>query len=457
MKTFYIETYGCQMNVHDSEKVAGLLVRRGLTRAEGPEAADVFLINTCSIREKAEQKVYSRLGQFRDLKRQREDLILGVVGCVAQQEGSDFIRRAPFVDLVVGTHRYHEIPHILEQILADRRPVVRTELMEDPEPVEVDMVLRENGYRANVTIMEGCNKYCTFCVVPYTRGPERCRPSQKILDEVRRLANAGYVEILLLGQNINSYQDRSARKWKFAELLKAVAEVQGIRRVRFTTNHPKDFTPDILAVIEETPTVCNWVHLPVQSGSPRVLRRMKRLYSLDRYLDIISSIKTLRRPVALSTDVIVGFPGETDEDFSATLSLVEQVQYDSIFSFHYSPRPNTPALKMEAKEPVPPAVKQRRLSQLQAMQRRIQEHLNHRLVGTQQEILVEGKARDGRKWFGRTTTNKIVNFHADEAMPGQFLQVLITGSGANSLLGWPVADVEGNRASDLAVGSNCCA
>ncbi len=425
------------MNEHDSEKVAGMLAQRGLVKAASPEAADIFLINTCSIRDKAEKKVYSRLGEFRPLKKSNPEFILGVLGCVAQQEGEEFVRKAPFIDMVVGTHHYHEIPYLLEQIVADRRPVVRTELMDDPEPVEIDMVLRENTYRANVTIMEGCDNFCTFCVVPYTRGPERYRPSHRILDEVKRLADNGYVEVLLLGQNINSYKDPSPRKLNFAQLLKQVGEVPSIHRVRFTTNHPKDFTRDILEAMDETPTVCNWIHLPVQSGSSRILRRMKRLYDCDSYLEIISSIRTLRRPMALSTDIIVGFPGETDEDFEKTLSLVDQVQYESIFSFKYSPRPNTPALKLEAREGVPESVKASRLTRLQAMQQRIQLHQNSLLVGSEQEILVDGRARDGKKWFGRTTTNKIVNFESDTVMAGQFLRVEITGFGANSLQGRP--------------------
>ncbi|HEV8130395.1 MAG TPA: tRNA (N6-isopentenyl adenosine(37)-C2)-methylthiotransferase MiaB [Acidobacteriota bacterium] len=437
MRTFYIETFGCQMNEHDSEKVAGLLARRGFQKASSPDLADVFLINTCSIREKAEQKVYSRLGAYRSHKKTNPEFILGVLGCVAQQEGTEFIRKAPFIDLVVGTHRYHEIPHLLEQILADRRPIVRTEPMDDPQPVEIDAVLRENSYRANVTIMEGCNNFCTFCVVPYTRGPERYRASHRILDEVRRLASAGYVEVLLLGQNINSYKDPSPGKLSFSELLKEVAEVPGIRRVRFTTNHPKDFTQDILEVMEANETLCNWIHLPAQSGSSRVLRRMKRLYNRDRYLEIINSIKALKRKMALSTDIIVGFPGETEEDFEQTLSLVDEVQYDSIFSFRYSPRPKTPALKLESREAVPEPVKEARLTQLQAMQRRIQLHHNSLLLGTEQDVLVEGKARDGKKWFGRTTANKIVNFESDNVASGQFLRVTVTGFGANSLRGQP--------------------
>ncbi|HEY3129995.1 MAG TPA: tRNA (N6-isopentenyl adenosine(37)-C2)-methylthiotransferase MiaB [Acidobacteriota bacterium] len=437
MKTFYIETFGCQMNQHDSEKVAGMLARRGLVKASSPGEADVFLINTCSIRDKAEKKVYSRLGEFRPRKNTNPEFVLGVLGCVAQQEGSEFIKKAPFVDMVVGTHRYHEIPHLLEQVVAERRPVVRTEPMDDPEPVEIDMVLRENSYRANVTIMEGCDNFCTFCVVPYTRGRERYRPSYRILDEVKRLSGIGYVEVLLLGQNINSYKDPSPRKLSFSQLLKEVGEVMGIRRVRFTTNHPKDFTQDILKVMEALPTLCNWIHLPVQSGSSRILRRMKRLYNRDEYLEIISSIRSLKRPMAISTDIIVGFPGETDEDFDRTLSLVEQVGYDSIFSFKYSPRPKTPALKLEAREGIPEAVKDSRLAHLQAMQQRIQLHQNSLLVGTEQEILVDGTARDGKRWYGRNTANKIVNFESDNVMVGQFLRVKITGFGANSLQGRP--------------------
>lgn len=423
------------MNIHDSEKVAGLLLRRGWKLASSPETADLFLINTCSIREKAEQKLFSRIGEFRPLKAARPELILGVMGCVAQQEGLKFSRRAPFVDLVVGTHRYHEIPHLVEQFSADRRPIVRTEMADDPEPVEIDSVLRESSFRANVTIMEGCNNHCTFCVVPYTRGPERYRPSSQILGEVSRLAEAGYVEVLLLGQNINSYRDPSARKWSFADLLRGVGELAGIKRVRFTTNHPKDFTRDIVDAINEVPTLCNWIHLPVQSGSDKILRRMKRLYNVNKYLDIVTYIKSLSRKIALSTDIIVGFPGETSRDFEATLSLMDRVRYDSIFSFKYSPRPNTPALKLEERESVPDETKDERLQQLQTAQQQIQTSLNAEMVGSLEEVLVEGKARDGKRWFGRTMNNKIVNFEAPSAVPGEFKQVFITRPGANSLFG----------------------
>src|SRR5213080_1594276 len=341
--TFFLETFGCQMNEHDSEKVAGLLMARGYQQVETPEAAGLILYNTCSIREKAAQKVFSRLGEYR--AKQSEGKIIGVLGCVAQQEGEGIFERAPWVSLVCGSASYRKLPELIAQLESWNHRVTGLELDTD-ETFETEITRRDNPFRAYLTIIEGCDKACSYCVVPYTRGPERSRASDSILREVRQLAELGYSEVQLLGQTVNSYADPTPRKMRFAELLLAVAEVPGIRRVRFTTSHPSDFTRDIVEAMEAQPKLCEHVHLPVQSGSTKVLRAMQRTYTRDEYLGKIAMIRSARRPIAITTDIIVGFPGETEADFEQTLSLLDEVKYDSLFSFKYSPRPNTPSLKL---------------------------------------------------------------------------------------------------------------
>ena len=436
-RRFFIETFGCQMNVHDSEKIAGLLTHRGMIPACSPEEADLFLLNTCAVREKAVQKAYSRLGEIKARKK-RDDLILGVVGCVAQQEGEKMARRAPFVDFVLGTHLYHCLPDLLDEIENKRsrqvtRPHVATQFLAGPSPVEIDSLRRQNDFRAHVTIMEGCNKRCSFCIVPYTRGRERNRSSSLILDEVKRLADQGFVEIILLGQTVNSYRDPTNSGVKFAHLLAQVATIPGIRRVRFTSPHPREFDDDVIQVIASLETICDQVHLPVQCGSTPVLRRMRRQYTRDWYLELIEKFRSCGRLIRFSTDIIVGFPGETEEAFEQTLSLVEQVEYESIFSFKYSPRPNAESFEWE--ESVSEDEKTQRLICLQQLQRDVQLRLHReRYLGRSFQVLVEGTARDGRQRSGRTTTNKIVNFPGQEP-PGCFTQVVIREVGPNSLLG----------------------
>src|SRR5213594_2330293 len=341
--TFFLETFGCQMNDHDSEKVAGVLLSRGYRQVETPEAASLILYNTCSIREKAAQKVFSRLGEYR--AKQSDGKVIGVLGCVAQQEGEDIFERAPWVSLVCGSASYQKLPGMLAELEAGNHRVTGLDTDTD-ETFETEMTRRDNPWRAYLTIIEGCDKACSYCVVPYTRGPERSRGSDSILKEVRQLAELGYSEVQLLGQTVNSYADPTPRKLRFSELLLAVAEVQGIRRVRFTTSHPSDFTRDIVEAIEQQPKICDHVHLPVQSGSTRVLRAMQRTYSREEYLEKIAMMRAASRPIAITTDIIVGFPGETESDFEETLSLLDEVQYDNLFSFKYSPRPNTPSLAM---------------------------------------------------------------------------------------------------------------
>src|SRR5229473_300927 len=319
-RTFYMETFGCQMNVHDSEKVAGVLLRRGYRQVDTPEAAALVLYNTCSIREKAAQKVFSRLGQFK--AGPDGGKVIGVLGCVAQQEGEQIFERAPWVSLVCGSASYRKLPELLAELEAGNHRVTGLDTDTD-ETFETEVTRRDNPWRAYLTIIEGCDKACSYCVVPYTRGPERSRASDSILKEVRQLADLGYSEVQLLGQTVNSYADPTPRKMRFSELLLEVADVQGIRRVRFTTSHPSDFTPDIVQAIDSEPRLCDHVHLPVQSGSTRVLRAMQRTYSREEYLEKIALIRGAKRPIGITTDIIVGFPGETESEFEETLSLLE--------------------------------------------------------------------------------------------------------------------------------------
>jgi tRNA-2-methylthio-N6-dimethylallyladenosine synthase len=433
MKSFYIETFGCQMNVHDSEKVIGTLEARGYSQVESPEAADLVLYNTCSIRDKAEQKVYHRLDEH---KRARGK-VFGVLGCVAQQEGARIFERAPHVGLVVGSASYPRLGELLLRVEAGEARVTGLAL-DAEDPFETPLTRRDNPHRAYLTIIEGCDKHCAYCVVPATRGRERSRASAAILSEAAGLAAAGYGEIQLLGQNVTSYRDPSPPALTFARLLEAVAGLDGIRRVRFTTSHPRDFGRDIVDVIERSPAVCEMVHLPVQSGSTRVLALMKREYTRADYLERIGWLKSAARPIALSTDIIVGFPGETEADFEQTLTLLDEVEYDSIFSFKYSARPNTAALAMA--EQVPEEEKGRRLIVVQERQRAIQLRLNAALVGSAQEVLVEGFNRSTGQWIGRTGRNRVVNFTAPAeadrlALLGRYLSVRVTRAGANSLCG----------------------
>ena len=434
MKTFYIETFGCQMNAHDSEKVVGTLVHQGYKQVATPEEAALVLYNTCSIRDKAEQKVFSRLSQFK--RGSGNGKVFGVLGCVAQQEGEKIFERAPHVSLVCGSASYTKLPEMLVQLEAGNRRVTGLNLDTD-ETFETPFTRRDNPHRAFITIIEGCDKSCAYCVVPFTRGPERSRTAGSVLAEARELAAAGYTEIQLLGQNVNSYRDPSPEYWDFAALLARVAELPGIRRVRFTTSHPRDFRKDIVDAIDANPVLCDHVHLPVQSGSDSVLNRMQRLYDRDAYMRRIEWLKKARRSIAVTSDIIVGFPGETEKDFEQTLSLLAEVEYDSLFSFKYSPRPNTAALAFENQ--VPEDEKGRRLTALQELQRSIQIRRNSAHVGTVQEVLVEGFNQATGQWIGRTSQNKPLNFlcagPVEGTLEGGYLPVRVTRAGPNSLAG----------------------
>jgi tRNA-2-methylthio-N6-dimethylallyladenosine synthase len=429
--TFFLETFGCQMNDHDSEKVAGVLMSRGYSQVETPEAASVILYNTCSIREKAAQKVFSRLGEFRE--RQAEGKIIGVLGCLAQQEGEEIFERAPWVSLVCGSASYRKLPQMIAELEAGNRRV--TGLDQDTgETFETEMTSRDNPWRAYLTIIEGCDKACSYCVVPFTRGPERSRGSVSILQEVRQLADLGYGEIQLLGQTVNSYVDPAPGKMRFSDLLVAVANVPGIRRVRFMTSHPRDFGKDIVDAIDSTPQLCEHVHLPVQSGSTNVLRAMQRTYTREEYLEKVALIRAAKRPISITTDVIVGFPGETERDLEDTLTLLDAAQYDLMFGFKYSPRPNTPSLKMP--DAIPEEEKNRRLAVLLSRQREIQIVRNAAMIGKTLEVLVEGKSRRENQWSGHASNYSILNFTSPQKeLLGHYVQVKVASSGPNSLVG----------------------
>ncbi len=432
-KTFYIETFGCQMNAHDSEKVVGTLLAQGYSQVPEPADAELVLYNTCSIRDKAEQKVFNRLQQFK--REAGKGKVFGVLGCVAQQEGEKIFERAPHVSLVCGSASYTRFGEMLVQLESGARRVTGLSL-DTEEAFDTPFTRRDNPHRAYITIIEGCDKSCAYCVVPFTRGPERSRTSESVMAEAGRLADAGYTDIQLLGQNVNSYRDPSPAGWDFATLLARVAKVPGIRRVRYTTSHPRDFVKAIVDAMDENTVICDHVHLPVQSGSSRVLASMDRLYTRDDYMRRIEWLKSAKRKYSLTTDIIVGFPGETERDFEETLQLLDEVQYDSLFSFKYSPRPNTKALTME--NPIPEEEKQRRLVIVQEKQRAIQIQRNAELIGGIQEVMVEGRHQALGQWIGRTSSNRTLNFthaDADAALVGQYLPVRVTRAGPNSLVG----------------------
>ncbi len=432
-KTFYLETFGCQMNAHDSEKVIGTLEQQGYQQVDNEEAADLLLYNTCSIRDKAEQKVFHRLNDYKKFARAGKRF--GVLGCVAQQEGEKIFERAPYVSLVAGSASYRRLPELIQRMEAGEQRVTGLDDRQTEETFETDFTARKNPYRAYITIIEGCDKFCAYCVVPYTRGKERSRSAESVLEEARRIADMGYTEIQLLGQNVNSYRDPSGKK-SFAELLAAVGQIPGIRRVRFTTSHPRDFTRDIVEVIDAVPTLCDHVHLPVQSGSTRVLRQMAREYTREWYLERISWIKAARRPISLSTDIIVGFPGETPQEFEETITLLDEVQYDAVFAFKYSARPNTPALVMI--DSLPEEEKSKRLQILLDRQKEIQRVNYEKHIGEVMEVMVEGYQSAREQVSGRSSQNKPVNFtwaHPIAPAPGSYQQVRITRTFPNSLAG----------------------
>jgi len=435
-KKVYVKTHGCQMNEYDSAKMAELLAaERGFERVATPEEADVILLNTCSIREKAQEKVFSQLGQWRQLKEQNPDLVIGVGGCVASQEGEALVKRAPFVDMVFGPQTLHRLPEMYDAALQSRRPQVDVSFPEIekfdrlPEP-------RAEGPTAFVSIMEGCSKYCTFCVVPYTRGEEVSRPFDDVIAEIVMLAEQGVREVNLLGQNVNAYRGpmHDGTVADLALLVHYIAAIDGIERIRYTTSHPAEFSDALIQAYAETPKLVDHLHLPVQSGSDRILRMMKRGYTAADYIEKIRKLREIRPNISISSDFIVGFPTETEEDFQATMALIEEIGFDQSFSFIYSPRPGTPAAQLV--DNIPADEKSRRLQHLQATINASARRISEAMVGTVQTVLVDGTSKkDPRQLAGRTENNRVVNFDGQPRLIGQFVQVRITEAMPNSLRG----------------------
>lgn len=433
-KRVYIETYGCQMNEHDSEQILRLLEKTNYLETRDAREADLILINTCSVREKPEQKVYSALGRFKGLKEKR-GTIIGVAGCVAQQEGRRLLDRIPYLDLVIGTHAIFSLPQMLERVERGKEKVCETSF--DPYGRHLNPFLPQGsscGVKSYVTIMQGCNQFCSYCIVPYVRGEERSRPSQEILAEVRHLSERGVKEICLLGQNVNSYGRGLKEGISFAELLSRLNEIEGIERIRFTTSHPKDLSGELIEAYGNLQKLCEHIHLPFQSGSNRILKAMNRGYTRQSYLEKILRLREVCPTIAITADVIVGFPGEEERDFEETLDLIERVQFDDLFSFKYSPRKGTEAARFD--DQLEEQVKQERLSLLQKIQKEITLRKNQSLENKIEEVLVEGYSKQSRQDVtGRTRSNKAVNFKGDIDLIGCLVDIKITKAYAHSLRG----------------------
>ena len=433
IKKYYIYTYGCQMNVHESEKIAGLLCGIGYTATSEPNDADLIVFNTCCIRDTAEKKILGNIGDVKKFKKEKKDLIVAVVGCMTQQEGAaERLRKHfPFVNIVLGTSNLQELPYLVQQIEeGNKRYGISVLMNENPEIVEDIPVFRTSGTNAWVNIMYGCNNFCTYCIVPYVRGRERSRSPEMILREVKTLLEEGYKEITLLGQNVDSY---SYDDKDFAYLLDKVAEFDGKYRIRFMTSHPKDFNSRVIDVVKNHQNICNSIHLPIQSGSNRILKLMNRHYTRERYLEIIDEIRNKIPNVGITSDIMVGFPTETEEDFDDTVSLVKEVGYSGAFTFVYSPRNGTVAAKMEQ---LPYSVKKDRITKLVALQNQINVEKSQEYIGKTEEILVEdGNLKKRGQVCGRTDNGRLVTFDGDSSMVGQFINVKITASKSSALHG----------------------
>ena len=433
-KRVYIETYGCQMNEHDSEQILRLLERSHYIETKNAPEADLVLINTCSVREKPEHKVYSALGRFKKLKEEK-GTIIGVAGCVAQQEGEKLLDRIPFLDMVIGTQAIPWLTQYLQKIEISGQRVCETDF--DPEGRYLTSLLPQGLLRqvkSYVTIMQGCNHFCSFCIVPYVRGREKSRASQDIIEEVKHLAQLGVKEVCLLGQNVNGYGKGLAEEINFSTLLGRINKVEGIERIRFTTSHPKDLSEELIEVFSNLDKVCEHIHLPFQSGSDKVLESMRRGYTKEVYLDKIDRLKKVCPSIAITADVIVGFPGEEDEDFQETLDLMERVRFDDLYSFKYSPRKGTRASQFEGR--IEERVKQERLSLLQEIQKGITLQKNQEIEGRVEKVFVEGRSKQSAQdMSGRTRSNKIVNFEGNLELVGQLVSVHITKAYAHSLRG----------------------
>lgn len=431
-KLLYIETFGCQMNVSDSEKVAALLKGEGYALTQDSSAADLIIVNTCSVREKAEHKVYSYLGRFRGLKRERR-FLLGVGGCVAQQEGERLLKRVPWLDLVFGTHNLHLLPEMVRAAEQGERRAAVDFIDND---TRLDLFPRADeagGVTRFVTVMQGCDNFCSYCIVPYVRGREISRRSAEIIDEIRSAVAGGVREVTLLGQNVNSYGLKTPGELTFAGLLREISAIDGLERIRFTTSHPKDISPELIACFAELPKLCGHIHLPAQAGSDAILARMNRGYSRQEYLEKVAALRAARPGILVTGDIIVGFPGETEDDFLQTLSLMEEVRYTDVFSFAYSPRPETAAASFPGRITRKEATE--RLERVQGLQRDMTIERHASFVGTCQAVLVEGLSKRGDQLYGRTDGNLIVNFAGDASLVGSLVDVRITRGYPNSLLG----------------------
>ncbi len=435
MKNFYLETFGCQMNVVDSEQIVDLLQGIGYVQVGSAEEADLVLLNTCSVRDKAERKVYGHLGRFKPVKDQRPELIIGVGGCVAQQEGERMLEKVPYLDLVFGTHNIHKLPQMVEQVEAKRQRSSATEFLDRDTRLHLfPERTRKESVTRFVTVMQGCDNFCSYCIVPHVRGREISRPSSDILAEITALVAQGVKEVTLLGQNVNSYGINDPDEVSFAELLRRVAAIAGLERLRFATSHPKDLTPELIDCFGELNKLCRHIHLPVQCGSDRILQLMNRGYTAADYLAKVEQLRAVCPDIRLTTDIIVGFPRETEADFQQTLDLVKAVGYVDAFTFLYSPRIETAAAKMP--DIVSGAEKQDRFDRLVALQQQTSEKLWQTDVGTVQDVLVEGESKQGQgQLFGRTTWNRIVNFSGSAELVGSVVPLKIIRSFRNSHLG----------------------
>jgi tRNA-2-methylthio-N6-dimethylallyladenosine synthase len=427
-----IFTYGCQMNDLDSLKMYSEFLNRGFTPARQTRDADVIIMNTCSVRQKAHEKAMSSLGRLKAHKERNPSLIIAVTGCVAQQEGLRIRERMPFVDIVLGTHQLHRLPDLIGQVLDSGIPVVETAFARCIPFMDIvpGSGVSDQPHRAYINIMQGCDNYCSYCIVPYVRGPEISRDCRSIIQEIQLHASRNVKEVFLLGQNVNSYRGGMS----FPDLLRSIQDIQGIERIRFTTSHPKDMSSDLIACFRELPALCSHIHLPFQSGSDRVLSAMNRHYSGSSYLDLISRLRNARPDIAFSADVMVGFPGETEQDFQDTLALIRTVRFDVLYSFKYSPRPGTAAADIP--DSVPAEVKEERLGTLQALQKEITLENNRRRTGAVYDVLVDGNSRKHHdQVHGRTTHNVIVNFPGESTLVGETVPVRITRANPNSLTG----------------------
>ena len=434
LPTYRVETWGCQMNVLDGERMAGQLERRGLHAAAEGESADVVILNTCSVREKAEAKVYSALGVLGRRKQESPELVIGVTGCVAQVAGAEILERAPYVDFVLGTGNVERVGEIVDEIRAERRRVLALELPVDSPVYQFKEISRGSSFQAYVTVIEGCSQFCTFCIVPFTRGRERSRAAAEVLEEMRSLVESGYSEVTLLGQTVNAYRD-PVERFGFGELLRRASKVPGVRRLRFLTSHPRFVDDSMIDAIAAGGSVAPYLHLPAQSGSDRILYRMKRRYTSAEYLEKIGRVRAALPEIAISSDFIVGFPGETDADFEETLALVSRARFSNVFAFRYSARPGTAAARWGRETFVADEIAAERLARLLALQETLQAETNSSLVGRELEILVEGPGKDGHP-RGRTACNRIAHVDAGDRTlkPGDYVRVRITRGLPNSLL-----------------------